>query len=143
MLLDQGNNRYQGREAGQAGLVLRGFGGGSRQEAERHSGGCCDSSGSVPDHITLSSQPRSYRKMMCLPASPPALALRTCLGLGLFVLLCLGIGKQEPGWECEKGLGTGSSTHVMVNRGWWPSEHFWCLLPGPSPGQGLGWLALH
>ncbi|XP_053792365.1 T-lymphocyte activation antigen CD80 [Vidua chalybeata] len=31
--------------------------------------------------------------MMCLPASPPALALRTCLGLGLFVLLCLGIGQ--------------------------------------------------
>ncbi|XP_054484156.2 T-lymphocyte activation antigen CD80 isoform X1 [Agelaius phoeniceus] len=29
--------------------------------------------------------------MMCLPASPPA--LRTCLGLGLFVLLCLGIGQ--------------------------------------------------
>ncbi|KAI1242412.1 hypothetical protein IHE44_0005952 [Lamprotornis superbus] len=35
--------------------------------------------------------PRSYRKMMCLPASPPAPALR--LGLGLFVLLCLGIGQ--------------------------------------------------
>ncbi|XP_032908417.1 T-lymphocyte activation antigen CD80-like [Catharus ustulatus] len=29
--------------------------------------------------------------MMCLPASPPALALR--LGLGLLVLLCLGIGQ--------------------------------------------------
>ncbi|RMC01688.1 hypothetical protein DUI87_21702 [Hirundo rustica rustica] len=31
--------------------------------------------------------------MMCLPASPPALALRTWLGLGLFVLLCLGTGQ--------------------------------------------------
>ncbi|XP_018772407.3 T-lymphocyte activation antigen CD80 [Serinus canaria] len=31
--------------------------------------------------------------MMCLRASPPALALRMCLGLGLFVLLCLGIGQ--------------------------------------------------
>lgn len=72
--------------------------------------------------------------MMCLPTSPPA--LRTCLGLGLFVLLCLGMGKQKPGWECGKGLGTSSSTHGMVNRGWWPSGHSWCLLPGLSPGFG-------
>lgn len=41
--------------------------------------------------------------MMCLPASSPALALRTWLGLGLFVLLCLGIGKERV-WECGKGL---------------------------------------
>ncbi|XP_048150164.1 T-lymphocyte activation antigen CD80-like [Corvus hawaiiensis] len=31
--------------------------------------------------------------MMCLPVSPPAPALRTWLRLGLFVLLCLGIGQ--------------------------------------------------
>ncbi|XP_049680412.1 T-lymphocyte activation antigen CD80-like [Accipiter gentilis] len=30
--------------------------------------------------------------MACLPAAPPALALRRCLGLGLFVLLCLSLG---------------------------------------------------
>lgn len=42
-------------------------------------------------------------------------------------------------WE---GAGTSSSTPGMVNRGWWPSGHSWCLLPGLSPGQGLGQLAL-
>lgn len=42
--------------------------------------------------------------MMCLPTTPPALALRTWLGLGLLVLLCLGMGKQEPEWGCGKGL---------------------------------------
>lgn len=55
--------------------------------------------------------------MMCLPAAPPALALRTWLGLGLFVLLCLGIGKQDwLGCDRGKGLGTSSSARVMVNR---------------------------
>lgn len=60
--------------------------------------------------------------MMCLRASPPALALRTCLGLGLFVLLCLGIGKQEAGWECGKGLGTSSSTNVMSTEDAGPQD---------------------
>lgn len=53
--------------------------------------------------------------MACLPAAPPALALRRCLGLGLFVLLCLSLGKQERlAWEGACGARTGSGTRVPV-----------------------------
>lgn len=143
MLLDQGDNRYQGREMGRLGLCSGVWvvAAGRKQRDTVEGAGLlrlCS-----PNPIPLSSQARSYRKMMCLPASPPALALRTWLGLGLLVLLCLGMGKQEPKRECGKGLGTSSSIPVMLNRGWWASGDSWCLLPGLSPGQGLGWLALH
>ncbi|KAM9020050.1 T-lymphocyte activation antigen CD80 [Ara ararauna] len=43
----------------------------------------------------LSSRPRSYRKMACLPTAPLALVLRRWLGIGLFVLLCLSLGYAQ------------------------------------------------
>lgn len=87
----------------------------------------------------LSSRPRNYRKMACLPTAPLALALRRWLGIGLFVLLCLSLGKQEMlMWEHSRGC-AGRSTRIWVGRGWLPPGHLlWCLLPG----QGVGWLAV-
>lgn len=80
--------------------------------------------------------------MACLPVTPPALALRRWLGHGLFMLLCLSLGKQD-GLVWERGRGHAGPTRVPVGRGWWPPGHsFWCLLPGLRLGQGLGWLAL-
>lgn len=84
--------------------------------------------------------------MACLPAAPPALALRRCLGLGLFVLLCLSLGKQERlAWEGACGARAGSGTRVPVGGGQRPprggGHSFWGLLPGLRLGQGLGWLA--
>lgn len=138
VLLHQGNTRYQGRETlGLCSGFLVVAAGRKERDTEE---GAVTPQAPFPNLFPLSSQPRSCRKMMCLPTSPPA--LRTCLGLGLFVLLCLGMGKQEPGWECGKGLGTSSSTHGMVNRGWWPSGHSWCLLPGLSPGFGAAGTSL-
>lgn len=87
-----------------------------------------------PNLPPLSSQPRSCRKMMWLPACPPALALRPRLGLGLFVLLCLGIGKREPGWGCGKGLGASSSTWPAGDGG--PQDTPGAFCQGRA--QGLG-----
>lgn len=42
-----GKQQVPAEGRGHAGLVLGVCGGGSRQEAQRHSGGCCESSGSV------------------------------------------------------------------------------------------------
>ncbi|XP_069725870.1 T-lymphocyte activation antigen CD80-like [Phaenicophaeus curvirostris] len=47
---------------------------------------------SSPLQGVASGNHRSYRKMACMPATPPALDLRKWLGLGLFVLLCLRLG---------------------------------------------------
>ncbi|XP_057266477.1 T-lymphocyte activation antigen CD80 [Pezoporus wallicus] len=49
----------------------------------------------LPYLCSLSSRPRSYRKMVCLPIAPLALALRRWLGIGLFVLLCLSLGYAQ------------------------------------------------
>lgn len=93
----------RGGKQGGLGLCSCFFGGGSGQEGEGRGGGCLLrllGRRSPNRGVPLSSQPRSYGKMACLPAAPPALALRRWLGLGLFVLLCLSRGKQErPAWE--------------------------------------------
>lgn len=82
--------------------------------------------------------------MACLPAAPPALALRRCLGLGLFVLLCLSLGKQERlAWEGACGARAGSGTRVPVGGGQRPPRGGGGALVLGSParaeaGTGLG-----
>lgn len=53
-----GNRQVPGEGSGAGWACARGFfGGGSRQEGEGHSGGCCDSSGTVP--LTIFPSPPS------------------------------------------------------------------------------------
>ena len=83
--------------------------------------------------------------MACLPAAPPALALRSWLGLGLFVLLCLSLGKRERlGWERARGCAGAERVAAPLCQSAGDggpqgtgSGVFWLRL-----GRGLGWLAL-